>query len=149
MLPWHPGTGCVDLAGHSQGLLSSSMWGWQVWLSERQVLLEPFLAPTLAWGSCWHPVEHGRGTAGAAWPLKTVFSHLYSGADGVCSHRPPGLGRTCALMVRETWVLGRAPAPPCVLSSVHTQLAMEKTKVQRGQFVWSQAGLETGSLTPG
>lgn len=50
-------------------------------------------------------------------------------------------------MVRETWVLG-ALSSTCVLSSVHTQLTLEKTKVQRGQFVWSQAGLET-SLTPG
>ena len=61
MLPHGTQRLAVDLAGHSQGLLPSSMWGWQVWLSERQALLEPSLAPTLAWGSCRHPGEHGRG----------------------------------------------------------------------------------------
>ena len=61
MLPHGTQGLAVDLAGHSQELLPSSMWGWQVLLSERQALPGPFLAPTLAWGSCQHPGEHGRG----------------------------------------------------------------------------------------
>ena len=61
MLPHGTQGLAVDLAGHSQELLPSSMWGWQVLFSERQALLESFLAPTLAWGSCQHPGEHGMG----------------------------------------------------------------------------------------
>lgn len=91
MLPHGTQGLAVDLAGHSQELLPSSMWGWRVLLSERQALLEPFLAPTLAWGTRQHPSEHlgfpgERGTARVAWPLKILFSHLYSGTDDVCSH---------------------------------------------------------------
>lgn len=57
-------------------------------LSEGQALLEPLLAPALARGSYQSPSEH-LGFQGAlqelARPLGTLFSHLYSGADGVCS----------------------------------------------------------------